>query len=233
MPRSWEGTGTARNRIPLVAGDYSPVLDHEQPPGSLSGPVHAHSQLGLGDALAEPRLHTGPLSQGANHFEELGVNALFFSPSLFFPPRPFPAQQPTGSKRPFAVVKATRYHKDGAVKWQQPRALLSISATSLARPRCHCQPCCSAGARGGQARSQPHGPCPGACKPDAPSSPQRCYPTPVTSLHQRHPLLSCNKPSMSLLPVEAVLGIQWGARCIPQTCCMDSPGPQQALWSLW
>lgn len=149
MPRSWEGTGRGRNGSPLIAGDYSLVLDHEQPQGSESVPVHARSQLGLGDAAAEPCPHAGPLSHGASHFEELGVNAWVSPPPLFFffihPP--FLSQQPTGSKRPFAVVKATPYHEDGAVKWQQPRALLSISAASLARPWCRCQQCCSVRAR--------------------------------------------------------------------------------------
>lgn len=67
----------------------------------------------------------------------------FFIP----PPPPFLSQQQTGSKRPFAVVKATLYHKDDAMKWQQPRALLPISAASLSRPQCRCQPCCRAQAR--------------------------------------------------------------------------------------
>jgi len=36
---------------------------------------------------------------------------------------------------------------------------------------------------------------------------------------------------MSPLTVEKILGMKWNAVCIPQTCCVDSPGPQQALWS--
>lgn len=48
-----------------------------------------------------------------------------------------------------------------------------------------------------------------------PSFPKPCNPMPVTNLHQRHPLFCCNEPSMSLFPEEPVLGVQWGAVCIP------------------
>lgn len=99
------------------------------------------------------------------------------SPLFFLFPPPFLSQQPTGSKRPFAVVKATPYHEDGAVKWQQPRALLSISAASLARPRCRCQRCCSARAKAAPWESA--GWAGGELPPSLPG------PGP-NSLHQRH-----------------------------------------------
>ena len=161
MPRSWEDTGRGRNGRTLIAGDYSAALDHEQPLVSLSKSVHAHGQLGLGHAPTKPCPHSGPLFHGEKHFEKLGVNA---PPPLFFLSPPFLSQQPTGSKRPFAVVKATPYHEDGAVKWQQPRALLSISTASLARPRCCCRRCSSARVRaalwGPGAATQPAWPWP-------------------------------------------------------------------------
>lgn len=186
------------------------MLGHEQPSRSLFRLSMSAASWGwaMRDDPAELCLYAGLLSHSAKHFEELGVNALSPHTHFFFysPPPTFLSQQPTGSKRPFAVVKATPYHKDGTIKWQQPRALLPISAASLSRPRCHCQPCCWAQARpilqesdecshpaclaldpcsqwaGGDVGPAPHGPCPAACMLQASALP-RCIPPSTVTPH--------------------------------------------------
>lgn len=200
--------------------------------------------LVLGDAPAEASPHTGLCSHGANDFEELGVNALFY----FFPPLslffffflilpPFLSQLPTGSKRPFAVVKATVYHEEGAVKWQQPRALLSISAASLVRPWLPLPGRCSARAPspwdGRRGAGTAAGPSPMHEMGAGGDGGHNLHPSGVCSACSLHPTALhphasptgiCSSPLQELSPHGTSPCGATGAVFIPQSCCVEPPG---------